>query len=82
MIPVDDALARIFESLPKVEAEYVSIHDACGRVLSRRLVANRDQPPFDASAMDGYAVRKSDAKPRAELKIIGEVSAGEVFNQR
>ena len=81
MIPVAEALARIFDSLPTPEVEIVPIHRACGRVLARRLVAPRDQPPFNVSAMDGYAVKKSEAIPRAEFKIVGEVSAGETFDR-
>jgi molybdopterin molybdotransferase len=54
--------------------EDVTLADAFGRVLAQPLVASRDQPPFSASAMDGYAVRAADT-PGA-LQMIGEAAAG------
>jgi molybdopterin molybdotransferase len=49
-----------------------------GRVLAKPLSAKRDQPPFDASAMDGYAVRSEDNA--TELTVIGTSAAGHAFN--
>ncbi|MGO7207650.1 molybdopterin molybdotransferase MoeA, partial [Rhizobium ruizarguesonis] len=60
------------ETLPLAEAE--------GRVLAVDLTAGLTQPPFNASAMDGYALRREDApEPGAELKVIGTSSAGHAF---
>ena len=53
--------------------------DAAGRVLAQDVVASRDQPPFPASAMDGYAVRGADAAPGARLRVIGTSVAGARF---
>jgi molybdopterin molybdotransferase len=61
-------------SLPIEEA---SLADALGRVLASDVVAGRDQPPFAASAMDGWAVRAADTPGR--LKIAGESAAGRAF---
>ncbi|MCY4458976.1 MAG: molybdopterin molybdotransferase MoeA [Albidovulum sp.] len=80
MISLDEALRKIFDALPETDTEDVPIYEASGRVLARWLEASRDQPPFDASAMDGYAVRKSEARPRAEFAVVGEVSAGENYS--
>jgi molybdopterin molybdotransferase len=61
-------------------AESVPLQSALGRVLTQNIVAIRDQPPFAASAMDGYAVRSSDAP--GNLRLIGEASAGHGFEGR
>jgi molybdopterin molybdotransferase len=49
-----------------------------GRVLAEAVVADRDQPPFDRSTRDGFAVRGSDADGRA-LLVVGQVRAGEMW---
>ncbi|KAB2957967.1 MAG: molybdopterin molybdotransferase MoeA [Rhizobiaceae bacterium] len=80
LLPVDEALARLLDDVDPVEAELLPLHDAAGRVLAHDIVALRTQPPFDASAMDGYAVRAADtAVPDARLRVIGEAPAGRLF---
>jgi len=59
------------------ETEPVLLADAAGRVLAEPVAADRDYPPFDRSARDGFAVRAADLP--GELRVIGEVRAGEVF---
>ena len=76
MIPVAEALSHIFALMAPLGAEDVPIRAAGGRVLARDAVAGRDQPPFPASAMDGYAVRAGDAVPGAVLTVTGEAAAG------
>ena len=77
MISVEDALARIRESLTPLGAETVSLAEAHGRVLAEDLAARRTQPPFAVSAMDGYAVRAADiAALPTRLKLVGYVPAG------
>ncbi|MBJ7534719.1 molybdopterin molybdotransferase MoeA [Rhodomicrobium vannielii ATCC 17100] len=79
-IPVDEALAKILADVEPVTAEIVSLLDAGGRVLAVDLAAKLTQPPFDASAMDGYAVRVADiAAAPARLAVIGEAAAGHGF---
>ncbi len=60
MISVDEALAEILSHMVPLEAERVAILDALGRVLVQEIVSDIDIPPFDNSAMDGYAVRAAD----------------------
>jgi molybdopterin molybdotransferase len=57
--------------------EQVSSLDAAGRVLAEEITADRDYPPFPRSARDGFAIRAADAP--GELRVIGEVRAGDVF---
>jgi len=81
LLPVDEALARILAGALKLEAETVSLSEAGGRVLAADLHAKRQQPPFAASAMDGYAVRAADvANVPAALKLIGQSAAGHAFS--
>ncbi|KQW27604.1 molybdenum cofactor biosynthesis protein MoaA [Rhizobium sp. Root274] len=81
LLPVEDALARLLGgALPIAEAEEVLLHDANGRVLAADLAARLTQPPFNASAMDGYALRAEDAaEVGAVLTVIGESAAGHAF---
>jgi molybdopterin molybdotransferase len=80
LVPVEEALARLIAGIEPVEAEDVSLYDAGGRVLAEDVAATRDQPPFPASAMDGYAVRAADtAEAGARLRSIGESRAGARF---
>lgn len=80
LVPVEEALARLIAGIEPVDAEDVSLYDAGGRVLAEDVAATRDQPPFPASAMDGYAVRAADAaKPGGRLKVIGLSRAGARF---
>lgn len=81
LLPVDDALRRLLaDAEPISEAEIVSLHEGYGRVLTQDLIAARTQPPFAASAMDGYAVRAADiADAPVELRLIGQSAAGHGF---
>lgn len=79
MISVDDALDRIFTRIPTPLPENVPLARAHRRVLTRPLVARTTQPPFDASAMDGYAVRTSDIVPGRPLFLAGISQAGARF---
>lgn len=82
LLPVDDAIARLLDGAEPLPAVMVSIYEASGRVLGADLKALRTQPPFDASAMDGYAVRAGDLETTpAILKVIGQVAAGQVFDR-
>ena len=77
LIPVEEARARILKNVKPLPAAGVTLEQALGRVLAKPLKANRNQPPFDASAMDGYAVIAADvANPPATLRLIGLSAAG------
>ncbi|MEO5322767.1 molybdopterin molybdotransferase MoeA [Mesorhizobium sp. CC13] len=80
LLPVADALERLLESAAPAGTERVGLDEASGRVLGTPLHALRTQPPFDASAMDGYAVIAQDiADLPARLAVIGEAAAGRQF---
>lgn len=83
LLSVEDALARVLAGLAPLEAERVPIENAHGRVLAEDLAARLTQPPFDASAMDGYAVRSADvASLPVTLRVVGVAAAGAGFKQR
>ena len=67
LMAVAEAKARIVAGVEPLPGESVSIYEASGRVLAEALTANLTQPPFDASAMDGYAVRAADVAAGARL---------------
>ena len=74
------ARQRILAKAQTLGTEWISPDQAYGRVMADPVVAQRDQPPFRASAMDGYAVRVSDALDHpAKLQVIGESAAGMAF---
>jgi molybdopterin molybdotransferase len=80
LLPVDEALRRILDGASALDAERVDLLAAADRVLAEDVAANLTQPPFDASAMDGYAVRAADvASAPAALQVIGESNAGGPF---
>lgn len=79
MISVKEARERILAPLTPTGTEEVPLARAHGRVLAGEIRAARTQPPFDASAMDGYAVRRAEAQPGMTLKVIGEAPAGRRF---
>src|SRR5262245_52468206 len=80
LLPVAEARALILDGAEPLLGEMVALAEAHGRVLAEDLHASRDQPPFAASAMDGYAVRAADiAALPASLKLIGKAPAGRRF---
>ena len=85
-ISVDDALDYILKHFKPLEAEQVPLLDSLDRVLAEDIVSHIDVPPFNNSAMDGYAVRAQDiASASGEratvLRVIGDVAAGYVASQ-
>jgi molybdopterin molybdotransferase len=79
-LSVSEARRRILEDVAPTEPENVAIEAAAGRTLAAPLSARLTQPPFDASAMDGYAVRAADTQILpATLTVIGEAAAGHPF---
>lgn len=71
---VEDARARILDLAVSMPADTITLADAAGRVLAEAITATRDQPPFDASAMDGWALRSADRNEAR--RIVGESAAG------
>jgi molybdopterin molybdotransferase len=82
LLPVPEAHARLLALFAPLAAEEVPLTAAAGRVLALDVVAARAQPPFAASAMDGYAVRADDASPGARLTVVGTSAAGARFAGR
>lgn len=82
LLPVAEAQERLLSrARPTTATQTVPLADADGRVLAADLKARLTQPPFNSSAMDGYALRGEDAPaPGAELKLIGTSSAGHAFD--
>jgi molybdopterin molybdotransferase len=82
LMPVADALAAILAGAKPLPEEMVPLEAAFHRILARDVAALRTQPPQAMSAMDGYAVRASDASAvKARLTVIGEVAAGRPFDR-
>src|SRR5436309_484796 len=80
-LSVEEALKRILDGVAATPAETVAIETAHRRTLAEPLAARLTQPPFDASAMDGYAVRAGDvAALPATLAVIGQAAAGHPFS--
>ena len=76
MISVDEAQDRVLQLVEALSCETVELAEAGGRVLRAQVVSRRDQPPFAASAMDGYAVKQAEVKAGATFNVIGESAAG------
>ncbi len=81
LLSVQNALAQILSGVEKTVSENIPLKETAGRVLATDLKALRTQPPFAASAMDGYAVRGDDLDNiPCTLTMIGESAAGHRFN--
>jgi molybdopterin molybdotransferase len=78
MHSIDEALAAILGPIAPLDAERAPLQDAAGRVAAEDAAAAVDLPPFDRSAMDGYAVRSADTAHGVALRLAGGVAAGEV----
>ena len=81
MISVDEAKAKIRAAFLPLEGETCPLGDAADRVLAEPLKARLSQPPFAASAMDGYAVLFDDVREQgAKLTVTGTSAAGGRFS--
>jgi len=78
-LQVSAAQRSILDSVAVLDAEAVEIEKSLGRVLAEDVCANRDLPPYDVSAMDGFAMRSADlVKAPTILEIIEDIRAGEM----
>lgn len=87
MISVEEALGLILENIREIGFEKVDIKEALGRVIAEDVYARRNIPPWDNSAMDGYAVRVDDVEGASKenpavLKIIESLPAGYISENR
>jgi molybdopterin molybdotransferase len=73
LIDIATARERVLAAVTPLESEQVELWAALGRVLTEDIAAGEDLPPFDSSAMDGYALV---AGPATELALVGESRAG------
>src|SRR5437867_6976865 len=84
LTPLHEAQKIVLAAAQPLAVEKVGLLDALGRVLAEDIIAPRDNPPWDNSAMDGFAVRWEDIKQEHAitkpilLKVIEEVPAGKV----
>ncbi|GAA6192635.1 gephyrin-like molybdotransferase Glp [Phaeobacter sp. NW0010-22] len=79
MITVEAAQDLLFGLVSPLEVEFVPLANAAGRVLAQDVVATRNQPPFSASSMDGYAMKSDEVELHAMFKVVGEAAAGHAF---
>ena len=79
MISFEHALSKLLFLAHKVDVEEVNLEEAYSRVLADDAISSRDQPPFNASSMDGYALKKIDKFPSKKLLVVGKVAAGNSF---
>ena len=78
-LQVSEAQRVVLEAVATLGAERVELEQSLGRVLAEEVRANRDQPPYDISAMDGYALRSADLTGiPATLQIIEDIKAGDM----
>jgi len=78
LIGIDEALQRITEATRLLEVVEADVKDARGRALAETVPADRDFPPTDRSAMDGFAVRSGDVgEAGRSLEVVGEIRAGQ-----
>ncbi|AQS41357.1 MAG: Molybdenum cofactor synthesis domain-containing protein [Candidatus Tokpelaia hoelldobleri] len=83
LLSVEEALKTLLADIKPLAAQTVPLHQAGGRILTSNVAAALTQPPFTASAMDGYALRAQDIQTTpVQLKIVGEAAAGHSFNGR
>ncbi|WP_415920790.1 gephyrin-like molybdotransferase Glp [Tateyamaria sp. SN6-1] len=80
MISVAEALDHLFSLADPLPSETVPLRAAAHRVLAQDVAATRTQPPFDASSMDGYALKSVEADLHAQFKVVGEAAAGHAWD--
>ena len=82
LTPYEEVRDTILGHVPTLHAEVVHLAEAWGRVLATDLFCEDLVPPFDASAMDGYAVHSADLESASEsnprtLPVVATIAAGE-----
>ncbi len=84
MIELEKAVETILASIPAPKTELIPLAEAYRRVAGEKILATNDLPPFDNSAMDGYAVRAQDiasanSQNPVSLQLAGRIAAGENY---
>lgn len=83
MIPYDEALQHLLAAATPLPAERLPLHEAAGRTLASDIISGQSLPPFDNSAMDGFALRANGAvfEPGTEFAVQGWQAAGDAGAQ-
>ena len=76
MRSIDEALALVLDGIAPLPVERAGLAAAAGRVAAEDAAARVDLPPFDRSAMDGFAVRAVDVAAGTPLRLVGDLAAG------
>lgn len=76
LIEYPEAVRLSRENTPTLPVESTPLGEASGLVVARALRANFDSPPFESSAMDGYAIRSADAEVGRVFEVVDEAPAG------
>jgi len=81
LISLDDAISTLLARvIPVQQHDTVALPDAAGRITASAVISPIDVPPFDNSAMDGYALRMADLTAGSTLPVAGRAFAGSPFN--
>ena len=76
MIGIEEAMQRIVETTQLLDVVETDVAEAHGRALAEAVPADRDFPPTDRSAMDGFAVKANDVREAGStLEVVGEIKA-------
>ena len=81
LLSLDEAINKIKSSFQKISNEDIFLKDALGRCLAKPIISKVDNPKYDVSSMDGYAINYNDFaylknSKLKKFKIVGESSAG------
>jgi len=76
LLPYEVAQERVLAAVQPLPSEWVRLEEAMGRATRSEIRARRTLPPWDNSAMDGYAVRAEDTAPGARLEVVEAIFAG------
>lgn len=79
-ISLEEAIDILDENVKAIGTEEIDLINATGRVLAEDIYSLIDNPPFNKSAMDGYAILAENSGSNDKIKIIDKVFAGEVSN--
>lgn len=82
LIPLGDALDKLYSIIQVISAEEIEIKDALNRILADDIISEKNIPHFDRSAMDGYAIKAKDSfgasqKNPKKVKLVGIIEIGE-----
>ncbi|MDQ6950260.1 MAG: molybdopterin molybdotransferase MoeA [Mariprofundales bacterium] len=85
-LSVEQAQASVLQHVQPCGKESIALHDSLGRALAEDVYANRNHPPYDLSAMDGYAIRFEDLAPAdgqsISLQVVDDIRAGTMPQRR